>query len=241
VRSSGGVVAIAVAVCVTAGCSTPAPSTGGAASSPATSPTSTSSDGTATRSPEALKSALLGAADVPAGWAVHAGQPTGTATATSSVTAADPKCAGFLELVKDPPNPLPANQAEVELDGGDLKPPYVVESLQAYPSAAAAAAEHAKQQQDVASCAQVSYTVEGGTSPVSVSGEPAPTLDVPASGIRLAAQGGGLSGYEARIVNAQVGDTLVSLTFLKATEDQREAVTRAAVAKVTKAPGTTAS
>ena len=71
--------------------------------------------------------------------------------------------------------------------------------------------------------------------------EPAPTLDVPASGIRLAAQGGGLSGYEARIVNAQVGDTLVSLTFLKATEDQREALTRAAVAKVTKALGTTAS
>ena len=82
---------------------------------------------------------------------------------------------------------------------------------------------------------------KAATSPVSVSGEPAPTLDVPASGIRLAAQGGGLSGYEARIVNAQVGDTLVSLTFLKATEDQRQTLTKAAVAKVTKAFGTTAS
>ena len=34
---------------------------------------------------------------------------------------------------------------------------------------------------------------------------------------------------------------MISLTFLKATEDQREALTRAAVAKVTKALGTTAS
>ncbi len=240
-RSSGGALLVAVAACVVAGCSSPAPSTGGATSSPATSPASSPPAGTVTRSPEALRGALLAATDVPAGWTVYAGQPTGAATATSSVTAADPKCAGFLELVKDPPNPLPANQAEVELDGGDLKPPYVVESLQAYPSEAAAASQHAKQQQDAASCAQVTYTVEGGTSPVSVASEPAPTLDVPASGIRLAAQGGGLSGYEARIVNAQVGDTLVSLTFLKATEDQREALTKAAVAKVKKAVGTTAS
>jgi len=240
VRSSTG--AAVAAVVVAAGCSGPAPSTGGATSSPAsTSPASTSPAGAETRSPEALKGALLGAADVPAGWTVHAGQPTGTVTATSSVTAADPRCAGFLELVKDPPNPLPPNQVEVEFDGGDLKPPYVVESVEAYPSAAAAAAQHAKQQQDVASCAQVSYTVEGGTSPVNVSAESAPTLDVPASGIRLAAQGGGLSGYDARVVNAQVGDTLVSLTFLKATEDQRDALTKAAVAKVTKALATPAS
>jgi hypothetical protein len=183
---------------------------------------------------------LLAAADVPVGWTVYSDEPTGTVTATSSVTATDPKCAGFLELVKDPPNPLPPNQAEVQFDGGELKPPYVVESLQAYPSAAAAAAKLAKQQQDVAACPQVTYTLDGGTSPVTVAGEPAPSLDVPAAGLRLTAQGGGLSGYDARIVDAQVGDTLVSLTFLKATADQREALTKAAVAKVVKARAATA-
>ena len=226
---------------VVAGCSSPSPTVDGPASTPATTATTTTALGTPTRSADTLKSALLGAADVPAGWTVYGAQPTGTATASSSVTAADPKCTGFLELVKDPPNPLPADQARVELDGGNLKPPYVIESLQAYPGAAAAAAQLAKQQQDVASCGQVTYTIEGRTSPVTVVVDPAPALEVPAQGIRLTAQGGGLSGYEARIVNAQVGDTLVSLTYLGATEDQREVLTRTAVAKVSTALGTATS
>lgn len=226
---------------VVAACSSPSPSTDGPNSTTAAPPTSTAPAGTPTRSAEALQGALLGAADVPAGWTVYGSQPTGTATVSSEVTAADPKCAGFLELVKDPPTPLPAGQAKVELDGGNLKPPYVVESLQAYPGAAAAAAQLAKQQQDVASCGQVTYTIVGRTSPVTVVVDPAPTLDVPTQGIRLTAQGGGLSGYEARIVNAQVGDALVSLTFLRATEEQREFLTRAAVAKAQKVLGATAS
>ena len=60
-------------------------------------------------------------------------------------------------------------------------------------------------------------------------------LDVLTQGIRVMPQGGGLSGTsEARIVNAQVGDTLVSLTYLGATEEQREFLTKSAVAKVQK-------
>ncbi|MEP6650814.1 MAG: hypothetical protein ABJA74_13045 [Lapillicoccus sp.] len=199
------------------GCSSQSPSTGGSTPAPTTPPTSTSPVGTPTRSQDALAAALLGAPDVPVGWAVYTGKPTGTATVTSSVTASDPMCAGFLEQVKDPPDPLPANHAKVEFDGGDLKPPYVVESLQAFPSTAAAAAQLAKQQQDIASCPRVTYTVEGGTSAVAVAAEAPPSVTVPASSLRLTAQGGGLSGYDARIVTAQVGDTLVSLTFLKAT------------------------
>ena len=93
----------------------------------------------------------------------------------------------------------------------------------------------------MASCGQVTDTIEGRTSPVTVVVDPAPALEVPAQGIRLTAQGGGLSGYEARIVNAQVGDTLVSLTYLGATEDQREALTRTAVAKVSTVLGTATS
>jgi hypothetical protein len=58
-------------------------------------------------------------------------------------------------------------------------------------------------------------------------------------GVRLTAQGGGLAGY-ARIVTAQVGDALLSLTFLKATAEQRDALFAAAVAKAAKALGTTA-
>jgi hypothetical protein len=224
-------------VLVVAGCSSAAPTTDGPPSAPATTATASPAPATPTRSTDALKGALLGAPDVPAGWTLYGAQPTGTTTASSSVSSADPKCAGFLELVKDPPNPLPADQARVELDGGNLKPPYVIESLQAYPSAAAAAAQLAKQQQDVASCGQVTYTIEGRTSPVTVVVDPAPALEVPTQGIRLTAQGGGLSGYESRIVNAQVGDTMVSLTFLAATEDQRDALTRTAVAKISKALG----
>ena len=83
----------------------------------------------------------------------------------------------------------------------------------------------------------MTYTVEGGTSPVSVAAEPPPSLSVPASGVRLSAQAGGLAGYDARVVTAQVGDTLLSLTFLKATPEQRDALTAAAVAKAAKALG----
>jgi len=58
--------------------------------------------------------------------------------------------------------------------------------------------------------------------------------------VRLTAQGGGLAGYDAHIVTAQVGDTLLSLTFLKATAEQRDALSAAAVAKAAKALSATA-
>jgi hypothetical protein len=183
---------------------------------------------------------ILGASDVPAGWTVYPETPTSSATVSQSVTAPDPKCAGFLRQVEDPPDPLPPSRASVQLDGGNLRPPYVVESVEAFAAASAAAAELARQQQDVAACPQVTYTVEGSTSPVSVAAEPPPLLSIPASGVRLTAQGGGLAGYDARIVTAQVGDTLLSLTFLRATAEQRDALTAAAVAKAVKGLGTTA-
>ena len=155
------------------------------------------------------------------------------------MTAPDPKCAGFLRRVEDPPDPLPPTQASVQLDGGNLTPPYVVESVEAFASAGEAAAELARGQQDVAACLQVTYTVEGSTSPVSLAAEPPPSVSVPASGVRLT-EGGGLVGYDARIVTAQVGDTLLSLTFLKATAEQRDALSAAAVAKAAKALSATA-
>ena len=57
--------------------------------------------------------------------------------------------------------------------------------------------------------------------------------------MRLTAQGGGLAG-DARIVTAQVGDALLSLTFLKATAEQRDALAAAPVAKAAKALSATA-
>ena len=176
---------------------------------------------------------------MPAGWRVYYTEPSSSTTASASAVASDPKCAPLLNEVKDPPRPLPSDQAEVEFDGGDgFKPPYIVENLHAYPSAAAAAADLAAQKQAVAACSRILYTLDGRTSPVKVAAERAPSLLVPATGVRFTAQGGDLSGYDARIVTAQVGDVLVSLTFLSETEAQRNDISTSAVVKVEKVLGT---
>lgn len=189
-----------------------------------------------------MKAALLAAADVPQGWTVYTtSTATGTQKVTSSVTSDDPRCAAFVALVQDPPDPRPPNQAEVEFDGGNLRPPFIVESVEAYATPADAAAALASQRRAVADCSTVRYSIDGRVSPVTVRTIDPPALPVPAVGLETSASTGELTGYRARIIAMQVGDTIVSMTFLQTEDGLLADLAHAAATKAQKVLGTTAA
>lgn len=212
----------------------------------ATVPPPTSSAPTTTATPAvrakahdaaALKSALIVLEDLPSGWQI---EPDGGGDGAASVTSTDAGCPAYVAFANATKAPDSRADAAVSFSGGQ-DGPFVSEGIDTLASADAVAALQKDLASAVSTCRTVTLTIPGqGSSPMTLTKVSAPQVGGHPLATRLTARGGDLDGLEVTQFYAGVGDTLVSLSFLGADNDQVDDASQTAVAKAAEVLGVTA-
>lgn len=212
----------------TAGATVPPPTS----SAPTT--TATPAVGAKVHDATALKSALIVLEDLPSGWQI---EPDGGGDGAAFVTSTDAGCAAYLAFVNAPKAPGSRADAMVSFSGGQ-DGPFVSEGIDTLASTDAVATLQKNLAAAADTCRTVTLTIPGqGSSPMTLTKVSAPQVGDHPLATRLTARGGDLDGLEVTQFSAGVDDTLVSLSFLGAYNDQVEDASQAAVAKAAEVLG----
>lgn len=212
-------------------------------STPSSSPSSTPSR---TPSPEPapqqrtaaqLRKALLGLKDIPSGFERDAD----TAEEESSVTSSDKACASLVRLLNAEALPGSVADAEVSFSGGQ-EGPFVLESLDAFGSAAAAEDIVRTFRAGVKDCNEVTDVTPGeGKSAFDVRRISFPKLGDDSVAARFRGRTGPLEGFEFTQVVVQSDDVILGMTLIGLDPPDVEAATRSALEKAEDKLGTTES
>lgn len=220
--------------------STPAPTPSASASSPTSSTTSSATPSTsptpsataaaaAPRTHEELATGLVALGDLPAGWSMEKGGDSGP---QPRFTASTPGCADLATILGATTLAGSVASADAAFSGGQSGP-LVTESLDALPSPTQATTVLERLSAATGSCDSVRLTIPGqGSSTVSVTEVSAPQAGTHPTALRVTADDGDLEGLELTLVATQVGDVVVSLSFLGAYPEEVDGVTQGAVEKV---------
>lgn len=173
--------------------------------------------------------------DLPTGFSVdnsgdEGPQPRFSATA--------PACRDFVSVFNTATMPGSTATAQIGFSGGQ-QGPFVSEELDALPSAAAATGLLKRVAAAVAACRRATLEFPGqGSAKVDIAQVSPPEAGTNATALRVTAvAGSALDGLELTLVATQVGDVVVSTTFVGATPDDVDGATQAAVDKATEKLG----
>ncbi|TCO22131.1 hypothetical protein EV652_110116 [Kribbella steppae] len=209
---------------------TPTPTPTASSSTPSVVPTTPPAP--APRTKATLTKALLALGDLPAGFAVdpETGGDDGT-----ELSATGSKCAKLVQLFNAEATPGSKLGVHRGFSGGQ-NGPFVGETLEAMPSAAATTAYLATVKAAVKACPKAKLTIEGaGSSTVTVTEVAAPKAGTTPVAVRFAAASGPLEGLEVVFAFTGLGDVLLTMDFDRS--DIEEPVVDA-VAKASKVLGT---
>lgn len=238
-------VGLAVSLVACGGDSTP-DSASSPSSTPSATPTPTASSSTpsvvpttppapAPRTKATLTKALLALEDLPAGFAVD---PDTEGDDGTELSATGSKCAKLVQLFNAEATPGSKLGVHRGFSGGQ-NGPFVGESLEAMPSAAATTAYLATVRSAVKACPKAKLTIEGaGSSTVSVTEVAAPKAGGTPVAVRFAAASGPLEGLEVTFAFAGLGDVLLTMDFDNSDIEQPVVD---AVAKASKVLGTSST
>ncbi|MGW1342631.1 hypothetical protein ACWCOV_16405 [Kribbella sp. NPDC002412] len=212
---------------------TPTPSaSSGTPSAVPTTPAAPPSKAPVARTKATLTKALLALEDLPAGFAIDPDAEGDDGTELSSTNA---KCAKLVQLFNADSTPGAKVGVTRGFSGGQ-NGPFVGETLEAMPSAAANTAYLASVKAAVKACGKAKLSIEGvGSSTVTVTEVAAPKAGTTPVAVRFSAASGPLAGLEVTFAFAALGDVLLSMNF--DTSDIEEPVVEAA-AKASKVLGT---
>ncbi|WP_433162091.1 hypothetical protein [Kribbella sp. CA-247076] len=187
------------------------------------------------RTKATLTKALLALEDLPAGFAVD---PEAAGDDGSGLSSTNSKCAKLVRLFNA--NTTPGAKVTVDRGfSGGQNGPFVGETLEAMPSAAATTAYLASVKAAVKACPKAKLTIEGaGSSTVSITEVAAPKAGTTPVAVRFSAASGPLEGLEVTFAFAGLADVLLSMDF--DTSDIEELVL-AAYTKASKVLGTSTS
>ncbi|MFI7062232.1 hypothetical protein ACIBL3_14705 [Kribbella sp. NPDC050124] len=212
---------------------TPTPTPTASSSTPSAVPTTAPpSKAPVARTKATLTKALLALEDLPAGFAIDPAAEGDDGTELSSTNA---KCAKLVQLFNADSTPGAKVGVTREFSGGQ-NGPFVGETLEAMPSAAATTAYLTSVKAAVKACSKAKLSIEGaGSSTVTVTEVAAPKAGTTPVAVRFSAASGPLAGLEVTFAFAGLGDVLLSMNF--DSSDIEEPVADAA-AKASKVLGT---
>lgn len=211
--------------------STPTPTA--SSSTPSVVPTTPAAP--APRTKATLTKALLALDDLPPGFAVD---PETEGDDGTELSATGSKCAKLVQLFNAEATPGSKLGVHRGFSGGQ-NGPFVGETLEAMPSAAATTAYLATVKSAVKACPKAKLTIEGaGSSTVTVTEVAAPKAGATPVAVRFAAASGPLEGLEVTFAFAGLGDVLLTMDF---DNSDIERPVLDAVAKASKVLGTSST
>jgi hypothetical protein len=199
-------------------------------------------DGTITRAPSELTSALLTVDSFVAG--VHVvpapaggGSVGASGSSDATVTSSDPKCAAFVtDSHAGGPGKAPGvtGHADIAFQDDTDPAPFLLEQIVTVGTAAHVADVLAALDASYHGCPKVTMTTPGaGPSTMTVKGVAAPAHGDHPTAVRLVGASGPMRGLHITLVSTGVVDAVLTLSFLQASESDIEGVTADAVERAT--------
>ena len=190
------------------------------------SPSADASSAPAPRTTASLNPALLAVADLPPGFT-----RVPTTASGGTLSSPDPNCATLVMILNTPHAIGTLTQVDARFSKGDLGP-FIDEQIGALASSTAVAAEQAQLETAVAGCPQVTLTEPGhASSPMLIHPVNPPSGGENPVAFRATVSGPGPAGFEFTQVLAGVGDTVVTVSVVRAQASEVDGIARAAVDK----------